>query len=102
MTFCFLSLTGALETVLDEHIRSWEAVYGDQKSDRSIEERFRYVIEKAVETTGKKAVVLVDEYDKPLLEGADEYMVEHNKAVFDSKERNLDGWRVVLDKDNHT
>ena len=72
----------ALEAVLDEHLRSWETLYGDQKSDRSLEERFRYVIEKAVEKTGKKAVVLVDEYDKPLLEGADEAMIEHNKAVF--------------------
>ena len=72
----------ALETVLDEHIRAWEAVYGDQKSDRSLEERFRYAIERAVEKTGRRAVVLVDEYDKPLLEGADDEMVEHNKAVF--------------------
>ena len=72
----------ALETVLDEHVRAWEAVYGDERSDRSLEERFRYCIERAVETTGKNAVVLVDEYDKPLLEGADEDMVEHNKAVF--------------------
>ena len=72
----------ALETVLDEHIRAWEAIYGNERSDRSLEERFRYCIEKAVETTGKNAVVLVDEYDKPLLEGADEAMVEHNKAVF--------------------
>jgi len=68
--------------VLDEHVRSWEAIYGDERSDRSLEERFRYVIEKAVETTGKHAVVLVDEYDKPLLEGGDENMIEHNKAVF--------------------
>ena len=72
----------ALEEVLDEHLRSWESVYGDQRSDRSLEERFRYVIEKAAETTGKHVVVLVDEYDKPLLEGADAEMVEHNKAVF--------------------
>lgn len=72
----------ALEAVLDEHVRSWEALYGDQRADKSIEERFRYVIEKAVETTGKRAVVLVDEYDKPLLEGSDEAMIEHNKAVF--------------------
>ncbi|MBR1476831.1 MAG: ATP-binding protein [Lachnospiraceae bacterium] len=72
----------ALKTVLDEHLRAWEAVYGDDESDRSLEERFRYVIEKAVEKTGNNAVVLVDEYDKPLLEGADTEMVEHNKAVF--------------------
>ena len=72
----------ALEIVLDEHLRAWEEVYGDQRADKSLEERFRYVIEKAVEVTGRNAVVLVDEYDKPLLEGADDEMIEHNKAVF--------------------
>ena len=74
--------SSALESLLDEHLRSWETVYGDQDADRSLEERFRHVIEKAVEKTGKTAVVLVDEYDKPLLEGADVEMIEHNKAVF--------------------
>ncbi len=72
----------ALENVLDEHVRAWEEIYGDQESDRSLDERFRHVIERAVERTGKNAVVLVDEYDKPLLEGANDEMVEHNKAVF--------------------
>ena len=47
-----------------------------------LEARFRYLIKKAAETTGKNVVVLVDEYDKPLFEGADVPMVAHNKAVF--------------------
>lgn len=39
-----------------------------RKKDRSPEERFSYVIEQASLKTGKGVVVLVDEYDKPLLQ----------------------------------
>ncbi|MBR1913278.1 MAG: AAA family ATPase, partial [Lachnospiraceae bacterium] len=65
----------ALEEVLDAHLREWESIYGDEEKDKALPVRFQYLIKKAVEATGKKAVVLVDEYDKPLLEGADEDMV---------------------------
>ena len=71
----------ALEEVLAEHLKEWEAVYGDERKDTPLEERFRYLLVKAVERTGKNAVVLVDEYDKALLE-SDEERLEHNKAVF--------------------
>ncbi len=76
------SADNALEEVLDAHLREWERLYGDEEKDKALSVRFQYLIKKAVEITGKNAVVLVDEYDKPLLEGADEVMIEHNKAVF--------------------
>ena len=76
------SADNALEEVLDAHLREWERLYGDEEKDKALSVRFQYLIKKAVEITGKNAVVLVDEYDKPLLEGADEAMIEHNKAVF--------------------
>ena len=72
----------ALEEVLDEHLSIWERTYGDEQKGAPLDERFRYLIEKAYETTGRQVVILVDEYDKPLLEGADAEMIEHNKAVF--------------------
>lgn len=72
----------ALEEVLDAHLREWESIYGDEEKDKGLPVRFQYLIKKAVETTGRSAVILVDEYDKALLEGADAGMVEHNKAVF--------------------
>ena len=72
----------ALEEVLDAHLREWETIYGDEEKDKGLPVRFQYLIKKAVEKTGNNAVVLVDEYDKPLLEGADAEMIEHNKAVF--------------------
>ncbi|MCR5774587.1 MAG: ATP-binding protein [Lachnospiraceae bacterium] len=71
----------ALEEVLAEHLKEWEAVYGDERNETPLEERFRYLLVKAVEKTGKNAVVLVDEYDKALLE-SDLERLEHNKAVF--------------------
>ena len=72
----------ALEEVLDAHLREWELIYGDEEKDKALSVRFQHLIKKAAETTGKNAVVLVDEYDKPLLEAADEEMIEHNKSVF--------------------
>lgn len=57
---------GAFVAIINKHIEHWEDIYGDQKRDRSISERFEWVVKRAVETTGQKAVILIDEYDKPL------------------------------------
>ena len=54
--------------ILNQHLESWEALYGDVKRDRAPEERFAYVIEQAYRQSGHPVVVLVDEYDKPLLQ----------------------------------
>ena len=73
----------ALEDVLAEHLSEWEKQYCIDGSNVPLEERFRKLIVKAYEETGKQVVVLVDEYDKPLLEVmTDGDLEEHNKAVF--------------------
>ena len=54
--------------ILNQHLEEWESIYGDEKKDRVLEERFMYVISRAFEKTGKQTVILVDEYDKPLLQ----------------------------------
>ena len=73
----------ALEEVLNEHLLGWEKKYDIEGKNTPIEERFRDVIKKAYEDTGRQVVVLVDEYDKPLLEVMeDDRLKEHNKAVF--------------------
>ena len=75
--------TDALEDVLESHLETWEKIYGDEHKDASLSVRFQKLIIKAREQTGKSVVVLVDEYDKPLLEVmTDDEMEEHNKAVF--------------------
>ncbi len=73
----------ALEDVLEDHLIRWEKVYGRETEENSLASRFQHLIVKAVGQTGRNAVVLVDEYDKPLLETiADNDLEEHNKAVF--------------------
>ena len=72
----------ALEEVLISHLTEWEAIYGDEYKNCPLEERFQKLIVKAVEITGRNAVVLVDEYDKPLLEVSENKRLEHSKAVF--------------------
>lgn len=77
------SRESALETVLDIHLKAWERQYGVTQPEESLSARFQRLLERAVEQTGKRAVVLVDEYDKPLLETmANAELEEHNKAAF--------------------
>lgn len=73
----------ALENVLDRHLNSWEKEYGIQTAGNTLAARFQAIIETVYEQTGKPVVVLVDEYDKPLLDViTDTDLEEHNKAVF--------------------
>ena len=58
----------SLEAELNRHLDAWERMYGDTYRDRASEERFIHVIENAYEQTGRQVVILVDEYDKPLLQ----------------------------------
>ena len=77
------SREAALEDVLSAHLEDWEKVYGNEKKDAPLEERFQTLIVKANEQTGKRAVVLVDEYDKSLTDTINDInLLEHNKAVF--------------------
>ena len=58
----------ALLAELNKHLEIWEAEYGSEYKDRAPEERFQHVIVNAYKKTGEKVVILVDEYDKPLLQ----------------------------------
>src|SRR5574344_2748045 len=58
----------ALTAELNKHLEMWEGLYGDEFKKRALEERFFHIIRKAYEKTGERVVILVDEYDKPLLE----------------------------------
>ena len=72
----------ALEDVLDKHLCKWEALYGCQ-AQGTLSGRFQNLLVTAAEKTGRRCVVLVDEYDKPLLEVLEKNeLEEHNKAVF--------------------
>ena len=74
---------GILEDILDAHLQEWEKKYGNTSHEMPLGVRFGQLLQAAAEQAGKKCVVLVDEYDKPLLETMDnKELVKHNKAVF--------------------
>ena len=73
----------ALEKKIDGILSVWEADYGISNEDATLGARFSNLLKAAHEKTNLRCVVLIDEYDKPLLEAADyEDLQEHNKSVF--------------------
>lgn len=57
-----------LVSIIDGHLRYFEENYDIKSNDLSLSERFKALIRNAYDQTGQKVVILVDEYDKPLLE----------------------------------
>ncbi|MDE6637714.1 MAG: ATP-binding protein, partial [Muribaculaceae bacterium] len=56
-----------LDGVLERIFRNWEEEYEIDVKDRDFSQRFSTIIKAAHEKTGRKVVILVDEYDKPLV-----------------------------------
>ena len=53
---------------LNSHLCKWEKLYGIEPSEQNFALRFAGIITRACQQTGKQVVILVDEYDKPLLQ----------------------------------
>ena len=58
----------SLDNILETNLVQWEKLYGADPSERSFSLRFAGIIRRAYEKTGERVVILVDEYDKPLLQ----------------------------------
>ena len=58
----------SLDNILDKSLTAWEKLYGAEPSERSLSLRFAGIIQRANEKTGQRVVILVDEYDKPMLQ----------------------------------
>ncbi len=83
---------GTLEEVLCSHLDRWEEQYGITKNYKEVGLRFAQVLRTAHEQTGLGAVVLIDEYDKPILDVLDlDYQVEHlgRMITLEEKHRNI-------------
>ena len=66
------SNAGQLEAMLRDYVEGWERMYGlVPDKELGIGIRFRHVLRAAHEQTGRRAVVLIDEYDKPILDVLD-------------------------------
>ena len=74
---------GVLESIIEIQLLEWEKKYGKTLKKAPLGARFGQLLRAASEQTGKRCVVLVDEYDKKLLETMEnKELVEHNNAVF--------------------
>ena len=62
----------SLENSLDTQFRKWEAKYGITEIAKNLTDRFGAIIETAYKKTGKQVVILIDEYDKPLVSYIDD------------------------------
>ena len=62
---------GSLEDKLATALNKWENIYGKAPVSKTFGGRFLHILQAAHEQTGKRAVVLIDEYDKPLLDVLD-------------------------------
>ncbi len=63
---------GILDRVADNMLRKWETQYEVPFISDDISVRFCNIIEAAHKKTGQQVVILVDEYDKPLVGNLDE------------------------------
>lgn len=66
----------SLEAIISRTFNEWERIYGRRSEETDLSVRFHNIIVSAYEKTGQKVVVLVDEYDSPLVENM------HNTSKF--------------------
>ena len=77
------SLDNGLDLHLDTLLSSMEVKYGSDPKFITPSQRFRYLIQAAYLQTGREVVILIDEYDKPLLD------IEDNKELYEKNQRIL-------------
>ena len=70
----------------------WELKYGKGEDEETLSGRFAGVIRRACEQSGRGVVVLVDEYDKPLLQALGD------DALLDDYRKTLKAFYGVLEK----
>ncbi len=83
---------GALKSKIEGYIFDWERQYGIEPQSSFLGERFAAVLAAAHRKTGRRAVVLIDEYDKPILDVLDSEFyatVDGNRIRFEDMHREI-------------
>ena len=85
----------SLDSILNFTLEKWEQQYGTAPSEKTFALRFRGLIERAYKQTGQRVVILIDEYDKPMLQaiGNEELQKEFRNTMkaFYSVLKTMDG-----------
>ena len=58
----------SLDNILNDRLAEWEELYGSRPTEVSPSLRFKGIIRRAREKEGQDVVILIDEYDKPMLQ----------------------------------
>ncbi|MBD5278505.1 MAG: AAA family ATPase [Bacteroides sp.] len=80
------SLENGLISLLNRLLGEYEKRYGMTDVADTLAGRFSQLISTVAERTGRKVVILIDEYDKPLLD------IEENSDLFEKNQRILKGF----------
>ena len=81
-----------LEGILEGMVKEWEREYGGTEDFTDVGRRFAYVLRQVRERTGRRCVVLVDEYDKPIVDVLDterETTIGGNRVLLEDRNREL-------------
>ena len=79
-----------LDVILHQHLNNWEDQYGISQKYDDFGARFSDVIDAVVRQTGRQVVILVDEYDKPIVNNL------RNEPLVDYYRKTLQGFYSVL------
>jgi hypothetical protein len=90
MNVMYYTDLASLDSALDKNLRRLERQWGKDEADTTPASRLLELIDRAYEKTGRKVVVLVDEYDKPLVNTLDK------TDVNDDMRETLKGFYGVL------
>ena len=82
--------------LIDRQLLVYEALYGSVPTDKTVDDRFVSLIRNAATKTGERVVILVDEYDKPMLQaiGNDSLQTEYRNTLkaFYGVLKSMDGY----------
>ena len=92
----FVKSAAELQDRLDSHLRRFEDQHALPATDTSLAERFRSLILRLAEKTGQRVVVLIDEYDKPILD-----CIEDRAAALAMRDTLKDLYSIIKDSDAH-
>ncbi|MGM9799491.1 MAG: AAA family ATPase [Muribaculaceae bacterium] len=84
------------KSVLESFLRDYEAIYGSDPKSITPGNRFRGLIRRSHKQTGQKAVVILDEYDSPILQ-----LMYQPEQLAEMRSLLREFYQVLKDEDNN-
>ncbi|WP_455586488.1 ATP-binding protein [Bacteroides sp.] len=86
----------SLDKILNDALTYWESLYGTRPTEVSIPLRFKGIVQRACEKSGQRVAILIDEYDKPMLQAIDNEVLQdkyrNTLKAFYSVLKTMDGY----------